>query len=378
MARVAVLAVGMLSVCACSRSIRFAADTVIEEDGRVVRSTEIASSGSGAFEALATRYDLLPGGAWTESVEEQPPAGPGAEPRRVYDRRYRLTRQFTDGEAIAGDFSRRGVLMDAAATNAISVRTRKYWFVDIYDYQETFTDIATPESATAAMRRIYAITVDLLAEEMAALTGSVSPEDARDRVSGRFDSVLEAILQYLETNCFDGSVGIEDCVESMENDADLAVVVQMLDGGEAIATELAAIFPAPEGTSAADWLGLIRRQAMGNVDRRFQGLMEGGPGEALEDEIFGAHGFALFEIYPFVLSLKLPGEIVSTNATSRESGLLQWSFEHDAFWLRELTLRASSRVVHRDRIVIAAAWIFFGAIGALLVVVSRRQRTAQD
>jgi hypothetical protein len=364
-------------VAGCSNSIRFVADTLVDEGGNVVRRTEIASSGDASWDALSTRYDLPPGGSWTETVEEPAPAGPNETPQRVYDRRYMLTRRFGRGDAIAGDFRRLGRRPDRAATNAVNVRARRYWFVDTYEYEETFHDIATRESLKAALRGFYAEIVSRFADGISGLDDDVSPQLARERLNERFDARVEALLSVFDSDCFTNSSKTgKECLEALAGNPAIDFFVE-LDDEDTLISEVAALFPAPGSISDDDWRSMLSG-VYDDVDERLDDFVDTEQGGAIEDDIFGAHGWALFESYPFELSVQLPGEIVATNADTQEAGTLRWEFAYDDFWLTDLVLRAESRIVHRDRIVIAAALALLGAIAGLLVVVTRRRSAAGD
>jgi len=361
-----------LVLAGCSNSIRFVADTVVDEDGNVVRRTELASSGDASWDAISTRYDLPPGGVSTDSIEEPDPVDANQPPQRVYDRRYTLTRRFARGDDIPGDFRRLGRRRDRAAANDIDVRVGRYWFVDTYEYQETFRDIATPESLKTAVRGLYAEIVGRFAEAIAEADGDVSPQIARDRLTARFDARVDALLSLLDAECFkQPNVTAEACLEAIDDDLAIDAIVE-LDNKDTLMSELIAEFPPPPGITADDWQSTLS-DVYDDIYEWLDELDDTERGEALEDDIFGAHGFGLFESYPFELSLQLPGEVVGTNADTQEADMLHWAFSYEDFWIKDRVLQAKSRIVHRNRIVITAALALLAAIAGLLVVMRRRQ-----
>ena len=99
--------------------------------------------------------------------------------------------------------------------------------------------------------------------------------------------------------------------------------------------------------------------------------------EAYGTNFFGAHGLTLFEDYPFEVTLRMPGHVVSTNAHTEEAGQLGWVFDHEDFVLNDLKLRANSRIVHRTRIVATAALIPLLPIAWLGFFMPRRRRSTE-
>ena len=357
------VAVALLT-CGCSTSIRFAADTVVDEDGRVVRTTTMSSSGDSTNERLRARYDLVPGGVWTESVDEQPSIADNARPRRVYNHHYTLTRQFVRTDAIGSDFRRLGNRPDRVANNAIKVETRSYWFVDVYRYEETFRDISTPESISAALNRLFSRAIDIIAEEVAdRSSGGLTLEEARERLAARFEPLLEDFLSFITEECIAEFLGGDECFSQLEEDAELRRMVELLDDRNVLIAEIASVFPPPDGVAAGEWLEALDNEILGDVEDQLDDLFDTAWGEAIEDDLFGAHGFALFETYPFELSLTLPGVIVASNADTQASGRLSWAFDYDDFWLNARTLHASSRIVRLDRILFASFLAVLIALG---------------
>ena len=99
--------------------------------------------------------------------------------------------------------------------------------------------------------------------------------------------------------------------------------------------------------------------------------------ESFGTDFFGAHHLTIFESYPFEISLRMPGTIVSTNAHEQEAGVLTWSFDHEEFILNDLKLVARSRIVHRNRILGASALIPLLPIVWLGLGPSSRRRREQ-
>lgn len=369
----------VLAISGCGSSISFTAATVIDERGVVVRTTQLASSGSASFDDLKYRYDLLPGGEWSESEEMVSPALPNTRPRRVYNRDYTLARRLGRRDDIASDFRRRADGSDEAAYNRILIRTRRLWFVDLYDYEETFSDIPTIESMTAAARAGYDTLVDVVVEEIVALgIAGLDRNEVRERFDSRFAPTLEAFVVLLEERCAAPSApAIDDCLEGMEQEPELQPLVTMLNDDEALLYELVDLFPAPENVTKQEWMISFELDVLNDAENRLADYAEEDWLESFGTAFFGAHGLALFDRYPFDVSLRMPGLVVSTNAHTREAGELRWAFDHEAFILNDLTLDASSRIVHRNRIVAAAALSPFLPIAWLGFARSHRRRSRE-
>ena len=365
------LAVAAL-VSGCSSSIGFVANTVVEDGGTVVRVTTLAASGDAAYSDLMTRYTLLPGGVWTESVEEAP-ASSLAAVSRSYHRAYALEREFARGDDIPGDFARRGAGVGMSATNHIAVRARSYWFVDTYRYAETFRDTVSDQSLTEAVHELYALVVDTLADEIATATeGAVSADAAKSRLKSGFDERVEAFLGLIRHACFSTATDA-GCVDTIEDSPELNVAKLLLDDHEALLAELIRLLPAPDSVAAEVWIARVDG-GLYDAEQRLEQLVDSEIAARVEEKILGAHGFHLFQSFPFELSLRLPGTIVSTNATVQEAGLLRWEFESDDFLWAPRRLSAQSRVVHADRIAGGSVIGILVVIAGIFAAASKRKR----
>lgn len=377
--RAGLLAAVSVLLAGCASSIRFAADTVVDEQGNVVRTTRIASSGESAYDELMAHYDLPAGGVWSETNEEVPSSGPsdgpfGNQPSRVYEREYSVTREFARGETIPGDFRRVAAVSNRAAENAVLVRSRHYWFVDRYDYEERFRDIVSFEGFSMAVREGYGAAIEIMADEIADLDiDAVSLDVARERLRLRFDQDLESFFSFIESECVDRSIALDDCADDLQTLPELSATVAMLEDDQRFSAELAELFPAPPDRDAESWPDLLATEVIDDVERRFGDYADDVWFDEFEEELFGVHGFTLFQSFPFELSLSMPGAISSSNADSNEMGMLRWTFSNDDFLMTDRVLHASSRVVHRTRIVAAIAFTLVIAITASLVVLSRER-----
>ena len=358
----ALLAAGCVS--ACSTAIRFSADTTIAADGSVFRTTRLAISGGSETDERVAHYELLPGGSWVNATQERPPVDENEPPARVYNRIYAVTRDFARGEAIGSDFRRLGFASNRAAQNAVLVRKRNFWIVETYQYREVFSDIPTPESVRRASQDVYALFTETYANQLADVVG-VPAAEAETRFRSLTDPIYDAFIAFVLTECFRVRDELFNCSEAAESDESLAELVSFADDPEVFLNELERLFPAPAGVDRDDWLDRLESEVVDAVD--IDELLDDPEYEEFLERaaegFFGAHSLAIFEIYPFALSLRLPGKIVATNATDQQGDLLRWEFDNENFIFAPYTLHATSRVVHIDRLI-----VFFWVIGVLAVI----------
>ncbi len=336
----------------CGGSVKFASDTIMDENGDVVRITRLSAPGDRAYEQLQSVYDLPSGGTWTE-IEKDPSATTeeSAAPKLFYNRIYEVTRRIAIGESIAPDFTRRGSSGTKAARNRITTRVRHYWFADTYQYEETFKDVVTEARFTAAVRQIYAVFTLALAEEVSRLPDAdFTTQEAIDRLKARADPIVERFLNVFRAQCVDTTVSMDACEEAIGQDAELSAYPEIFDDEDLLLDELVAIFPPPAAVDPDDWHDSLSLELPDRLGER-EDLGE--LFDSLEEEIFGVHGLLIFDSYPFEISLSLPGDYVASNADVRESGVLKWAFDSENFWLHEHTLYARSRIVHWGRVLFA-------------------------
>ncbi len=369
-----------ISICilmaSCGGSVKFSSETIMDDNGNVVRITRLSTSGDRSYEELQLFYDLPSGGTWTE-IEEDPSATTeeSAAPNRFYNRIYEVTRSYAAGERIAPDFTRRRNSATNVASNRIVTRVRHYWFADTYQYEETFKDIVTEASFSAAVRQMYAAYVQALAEEAARLPNAdFTTQEAVDRLKARADPIVERLLNVVRADCIDALATPKACEEAISRDPELSAYGEIFDDEDFLLGEFAAIFPAPAAVDLDDWYHTLSLHLLDHVFER-EDLQE--LAQSLEEDTFGAFGVTLFESYPFELSLSLPGDYVASNADLRESGVLTWSFESEDFMLHEHTLYARSRIVHWGRVLLVLTLLvaFFGILWTRKrVVKSDRER----
>jgi hypothetical protein len=339
----------------CTLMVSFTAETTVDADGAVRRATRLAASRRGSQDELFERYELPPDGVWGERVVERPGFSPERDRVPVRLREVSFEREFGRGEPIPADYIQHAVAAGRSASNRITVRTRRLWLLDTYVYEERFRDIVTLDGLTSSVRELYGLLVDTMAEQVAAMeVNRVSAAVASARLRAHFDSRVAALLDLIETQCAPGRLSLDACLGPEEDHPAVRDVVTLFEEDDVLVTELVTIFPAPAAIAADDWRDAIETGVLDVTENRLERQAGSERLTRLIENIFGVHGFALFESYPFELSLTLPGAIVSTNADSRDGGMLRWSFEGDDFVLGDRVLYAESRVVHAERVVYTA------------------------
>ena len=345
----------------CGGSVKFSSQTIMDENGDVVRSTQLSASGDSAYEKLQSIYDLPSGGTWVEIEEDSSETtDESAAPTPFYSRVYEVTRSYAAGESIAPDFTRRGNSATNVASNRVVTRVRHYWFADTYQYEETFKDSVTEASFSAAVRRLYITYIQALAEEIAGLPNAdFTTQEALDRLRARADPIVERFLNVFGANCVDDLATLETCGDAISQDPELGAYGDVFDDEDFLLGELVAIFPPPAAVDPDDWYDTLNLDALDRLDD-LEDLRE--VFDTLDEDLLGVHGLVLFESYPFELSLSLPGNYVASNADVRGPGVLSWSFKSEDFLLHEHTLYARSRIVHWNRVLLALTLLvaFFG------------------
>ena len=343
------IALGLLTT-SCGSAISFSAHTAVDPRGNVIRTTRYSATGEPSYEELLGRYDLPAGGDWTEQIEYLAPVNEASEPLSFARHTYALSRRFSRGEGIPSDFSRRAISAATSARNRIAVDTRHYWVADVYDYEETFTDIVTEAALTSAVEQIYRTYVGVLADEIARLPAAgLNTAQAMSRLTATGDRIIEQLLEVVHTACFDRSKTMEDCQSAMEGYPELTEYVEILNDNERLLDELMKIVPAPAAIDPGDWRETLRTEVVESLGQREE-LAASNLIDPIEEQIFGVHGFVLFRTYPFEISVSLPGVYVASNADSQEDGLLRWVFASEVFVLHEHTLFARARLLHWNRI----------------------------
>ncbi|MBI3011448.1 MAG: hypothetical protein HYY58_03015 [Candidatus Omnitrophica bacterium] len=346
----------MLSGC----KIEFEANTIVSPDGSVTRTTRYIGGGAEDGE-LKTRYELPSGGAWKEGKTTRYDYSAKKDVEVTTDV-YEVTKRYAGGEPIPSDFVRKAEASDRTARNQIRMAVQNYGFVKMFNYEERFRDIVTTERFEAAARKLYAGWVEHFAGHLAEEShDSISPAQAREKLKAAFDPLLVMFLSGLrrEGKAFGESKTFKDELEPSLQE-------------ERIVAEVVGIFPSPSAEQADAWREGITR-AFSKANDMLSNWWDDTP---LEEELFGVHGFHLFQDYGFEVTLSLPGRVVESNATKREGGVLKWEFDNDDFVLEDYVIHARSRLVYSDRIAVVGGTLFVLLVVLSIATLRRRKRTA--
>ena len=333
-----------LTVLSGCKNIEFEASTVVAPDGSVTRTTRYVADDSKKGE-LTTRYELPSGGDWTskKTTRQDSVTKKAVE---VTTHIYELTKRYAVGEAIPSDFVRRAKTSDRVARNQIRLNVHDYVFVKMFDYEERFLDIVTKEGFETAARKLYAGYVEHFAGQLAQESENrISLAQAREKLKVAFEPLLVQFLAGIrnERMAFLRSKTFKEGLEPSLQD-------------EQIVDRVVGTLPPPSAEQADAW-----REAVARALMKTQNVTGNWEDTALEEELFGVHGFDIFgDDYDFTVGLSLPGKLLESNASKHEHGQLTWEFTEDTFRWKEHVIRARSRLVYSNRIRLA--------VGAILVV----------
>lgn len=361
---------------ACTTGVQFEADNVLERDGTLVRAARFYSSGDRKYEELSSQYELPAGGEWSEIEDEgTQPVDENAPAQRQFDRVYTAVRRFAPGQTIAPDYIRYNGDRTSAARNEIAVDVHDYWLVTTYAYRETFRDIVTRASFSAAVSDLFDRYVDAIARRIADVSASgVTTEEAAIRLRQRFGPNFDDALARVARECFVDRTERASCDTRLALDPVVEAALSLVDDNEQLAQVLAADFAPPPSMTTEQWSELIVSDVIKPAISALEDMLD--DDSALNDALFGVHGFLLFESYPFELSAKLPGYVSSSNADEYRDGALHWSFESEVFVHSGYTLYARTRWLHMNRVlfVITALVVAAAILGASTPAPGRRPR----
>ncbi len=349
------LVLPVLLIASAGCRIALEAETVVAPDGTVTRNTRYIADEDSDKQELETRYVLPPNGTWElqKATTHNSYTGKDSE---GHIHIYQVTKQSRPHEAIPSDYIRRGKVPTRVSRNAVTLNVQDGMFAKTFDYEERFRDVTTKEGFEAAARKLYAAWIEHVAGQLAReLKDGVTLGQARDALTKAFDPLLRKFMNGVRRDgraFFESKEFKEELEPALETDQVVARVVQVLPP------------PTPEQRDA--WQQAVR-QAYEKVGETSQSFLEG---TGLEEELFGVYGFALFQTYTFKETLSLPGKILQSNATRQKGDVLSWEFSPSDFLWQEYVLRARSRVIHKEPIVLTG----IAVLVLLAVAVFRRRR----
>lgn len=316
----------------CSTGIRFEAHTVVSSTGAVSRTTRFIGDSEERKNELQRQYELPLGGTWkTESKEWN-----GGNGVRYQEFVYQVERRCEDGCPPFSDHVRRAESSERTARNEIRVVVRNYLFVKTFAYEERFRDIVTRAEMEQGVRKLYDSTVETIARALVTERDDRVPSaQVSAAIRTSFDPLLEKYLGILHREGW----------RPFANNGTLSEELEAQFNTESIAERIATAVPPPPGKDDGAWRLTIVR-VLEQVEK-----VE--PEPAVGEMFSGSYGFQLFSRYAFAIDASLPGTLVETNATSREGGLLKWTFTPDAFFIDDYVLRARSRIVYPLRIALS-------------------------
>ena len=335
----------VLILIGCPR-IDFETETVVSEDGSVVRTTRFVASDesdeaavekNSARRELEDKHTFLDGGVWDSRVERTT-NDDGKVTEEIIDT-YSVTAHYEAGARIPSDHVRRGEMEGRALRNTIVLTTSNYFFVKFFDFRELYRDDVGRELARAVIEKSYPDWVEHMAEYLANGLEGLSVAEARAVVRELSDPWVQKFLE---------GVYIPQLADpELDNDAAVNAFLVRL--------------PPPSDAHTQAWREIIDEA----FDESFDLFWER---DDVEEAFFGVNDIDLWWSDSFEQSLTMPGEIISTNADSVSGSVLVWEFESEVFLLQDHALEARSRVVYPARIV--GAGVLFVALS--LTIWSRR------
>jgi hypothetical protein len=186
--------------------------------------------------------------------------------------------------------------------------------------------------------------------------------NAVQRLHTAYDPYFYELLDAIASQCFLVAVSLTECEESVERHPQAVRLMSAIETGDSFVAEMISVFPAPTGVSDEAWFERMGDRLLDFECKDCLTMID-----STIDDLFGVHGFTLFNKYPFNVQLKVPGTVSAGNYHSRENGKLVWQFSHEDFQLHEYVLFAKSRVIYWNRILVSS-------IALLIFALWRRQR----
>ena len=351
--RVGVLA-ALLLMSGCGTTTWFKADSVVTANGSLERRARLSRGGSACTacrEYLQQHYELAPAGRW--QVDPEPFVNTRGEPDEYERQWFELRTRHPGGVANHTDFIRKGSHSGRAA-NRVDLTARNFFFVKTFIYEERFHDPVNMTSLRTHADELYGLWVKAAAT---ALAHGLAPHVDRDQASSVIESAtrdwLEDLLSELAAHGL-SHVNSDEAQAAADAVFDDEVLIPRL--ARALADRRPADMPPQE------WQARIAAALdfdVAETDPPF-GLSDE-ESKRIEQGLFGAHGFRLFNHYRFEVRLKLPGDVYQSNATTTEEDRLLWAFNSDDFVIHDYVIAARSRVFFPQRIIAGLALI--GGLG---------------
>ena len=327
------LAIIVLGVVLTGCRIEYEAESIVHEDGSIDRTVVYKAQEPSDKQELIDRYELPKDGAWVDTplnifsfIKK--------DPSLVVTAAYRSKRTITAGRTDT-DFKRYSVDKDKAATNEFSVNFKDSLLHRDFFYKEKFTDIIDFEKVKSTVNVVWEEGMKLFQAQLAQRFTDTAEVDkmmaeVRDHYSELFKKYYAAITPE--------NVNFKDIHELADKIGDLF-------SSEATAEILTKKFPELDNPGDRKKIS----EAFHATETDLNTFLEEDKTGIKKDveQVFGAHGFTLFHFYDFQIKVKMPGEIIKTNASQNNNGVLLWNFNSEQL-NQEIT--AHSRVFYPKRL----------------------------
>ncbi|OGX27824.1 MAG: hypothetical protein A2787_05195 [Omnitrophica WOR_2 bacterium RIFCSPHIGHO2_01_FULL_48_9] len=327
--------------------IDFTAESVVRDDGSLERLTMLRAQDDADKEEVLARYELPAGGGWVESrlTVVDPSTG---QPSEKTVPTYSVKRVIPPANFPASDFKRYTEARDKAAANQIQVKVKDLWLVKWFTYEEQFKDVIDRDHLSEMINQV----LDRALNQYRLQLNQNIPDTALlDRIvvllKAKYQPSFDRMAQLIKEKRL-ASLEMESVIGQLGNDFTDEATYQLI------------ISNIPEFDNPAN--RELATKAFQATETVLSSEME-----PLKESIFGIHGIGMFQKYTFKIQVKMPGEILKTNATERKDDILLWQFDGGNL---EQTVFAQSRKVYPLKII-----LLFGILGLAVVILQKGKGT---
>ncbi|MBI3307497.1 MAG: hypothetical protein HYZ84_06815 [Candidatus Omnitrophica bacterium] len=321
--------------------IEFHAQSIVRDDGSIERSTSYRAQDKSDREELSLRYELPEGGDWKDTpvnIFKFLLKGPEVQMLSSYETK----RVIPAGSGSVSDFKRFTLAKDKAATNAFRVRVKNWWVVKWFDYEERFTDVIDPAKIKLVIDRVMEKGLATFQTELGTRLGKPELVDRIiPEVKSHYEGLLNRYYDLVSEKGWDFK-GVEE----------LSQEVQKEFTSESASKFLTEKFPELDNEPSRKAISEAFHATGAMMDTW---LSQDAELQAYGQDIFGVHGFPVFQAYDFKVGVKMPGRILRTNAGEKNGGMQVWQFSAENL---TQVIHVESRKVYPVRIVIAGAVLF--------------------
>jgi hypothetical protein len=339
----------LLSSTGCpSSGVDFETHTEVRPDGDVTRTARYLATNLGR-EELEEFYKLPAG---VTRVKQKVKKYDELKKKDYIDTVdvYTVTRETVRGNPIPSDFERKGRVLGRVVRNEIEISIRDYFFVEIFEFREAFRDVQGRKELLAFVERQYPKWVDHLAKGLEARLEGVTSTEASNAIKEVVDPWVNLYLS---------RVHIEELQELSAGSE-----------GPPLVDALMGKLPPPSDHPVDPWRDAIEK----GTQESFISLLVD---EDIVEAWLNDFEFCLFSCtYGFKQTLSMPGDVLSTNATSSQDEVLTWEFQLASLLFQDYVVEARSRLIHRGRIGLAIPTVFLVvSSGAMLIRRKEKRKT---